>query len=87
MSKRNPCDIPVSDNLGDVAKVGAGVARFKPSDAVVAFIDLKRAAGYFELAVGQESVAALRSRSPGFAEDVLPIAGDTPRALYDAEEL
>ena len=77
--------IPGSDVAGEVAAVGPGVTRFKPGDAVVAFVDLKRGGGYAERAVAKESAAALKAGSLSFADAAcLPIAGCTAlQALRD----
>ena len=77
--------IPGGDIAGEVVAVGPGVIRFKPGDAVVAFVDLKRGGGYGELAAIKESAAALKPEAPSFAEAApLPIAGVTAlQALRD----
>ena len=76
---------PGGDVAGEVAAVGPGVTRFKPGDAVVAFVDPKRGGGYAESAVVKESAAAARAASLSFAEAAcLPIAGCTAlQALRD----
>jgi len=76
---------PGGDVAGEVVEVGAGVSRFKPGDAIVAFVDLKQGGGYAELAVVKESAAALKAPSLGFAEAAsLPIAACTAlQALRD----
>ncbi len=69
---------PGGDVAGEVVEVGAGVSRFKPGDAVVAFVDLKHGGGYAELAVVKESAAATKAASLSFAEAAsLPIAACT----------
>src|ERR1700722_9941163 len=50
--------IPGGDVAGEVVEVGAGVTQFRPGDAVVSFVDLKKGGGYAELAVVKESAAA-----------------------------
>jgi NADPH:quinone reductase-like Zn-dependent oxidoreductase len=77
--------IPGGDIAGEVIDVGTGVNRFKPGDAVVAFVDIKRGGGYAELAIVRESAAALKPRSLSFVEAAsLPIAGCTAlQALRD----
>jgi NADPH:quinone reductase-like Zn-dependent oxidoreductase len=77
--------IPGGDVAGEVAAVGPGVTRFKPGDAVAAFVDLRRGGGYAERAVVKESAAALKPASLSFAEAAtLPIAGCTAlQALRD----
>jgi NADPH:quinone reductase-like Zn-dependent oxidoreductase len=77
--------IPGGDIAGEVVEVGPGVIRFKPGDAVVAFVDLKRGGGYAELAVVKESASALKPGSLSFVEAAsLPIAGVTAlQALRD----
>ena len=51
--------IPGGDIAGEVVAVGQSATRFKPGDAVVAFVDMKRGGGYAEVAVVKESAAAL----------------------------
>jgi len=69
---------PGGDVAGEVVEVGAGVSRFKPGDAVVAFVDLKQGGGYAELAVVKESAAARKVPSLSYAEAAsLPIAACT----------
>jgi chloroplastic oxoene reductase len=46
--------LPGGDIAGEVVEVGPGVTRYKPGDAVVAFVDLMRGGGYAELAVVKE---------------------------------
>jgi NADPH:quinone reductase-like Zn-dependent oxidoreductase len=77
--------IPGGDIAGEVVAVGSGVSRFRPGDPVVAFVDLKQGGGYAELAVVQESAAALKAESLSFAGAAsLPIAGVTAlQALRD----
>jgi NADPH:quinone reductase-like Zn-dependent oxidoreductase len=81
--------IPGGDIAGEVVAVGQGVTRFKPGDAVVAFVDMKRGGGYAELAVVTESAAALKPQALSFAETAsLPIAGGTAlQALRDVGAL
>jgi NADPH:quinone reductase-like Zn-dependent oxidoreductase len=70
--------IPGGDVAGEVVAVGPGVTRFKPGDAVVGFVDLRRGGGYAERAVVRESAAALKAASLSFVEaSTLPIAGCT----------
>lgn len=77
--------IPGGDVAGEVVAVGPGVTRFKPGDAVVAFVELRRGGGYAERAVVKESAAAARADAMSFAEaSTLPIAGCTAlQALRD----
>ncbi len=77
--------IPGGDIAGEVAAVGPGVTRFRPGDAVVAFVDLKRGGGYASRAVVNESAAATKPNSLSFAQAAcLPIAGCTAlQALRD----
>ena len=78
--------IPGGDIAGEVVDVGPGVTRFRPGDAVVAFVDLKKGGGYAELAAVKESAAALKAQSLTFAEAAsLPIAAGTAvQALRDS---
>ena len=77
---------PGGDVAGEVVEVGAGVSRFKPGDAIVAFVDLKQGGGYAELAVVKESAAAKKPTSLSFAEAAsLPIAACT--ALQSLRDL
>jgi NADPH:quinone reductase-like Zn-dependent oxidoreductase len=69
---------PGGDVAGEVVDVGTGASRFKPGDPVVAFADLKKGGGYAELAVVNESAAALKPQSLSFSEAAaLPIAAGT----------
>ena len=78
--------VPGGDVAGEVVDVGAGVTRFRPGDAIVAFVDMKRGGGYAELAVVKESAAAPKARSLSFTEAAsLPIAAGTAlQALRDS---
>ena len=78
-------NIPGGDISREVVEVGPGVTRFKPGDAVVAFVDLRRGGGCAELAVVKESAAALLPGSLSFVEvGSMPIAGVTAlQALRD----
>ncbi len=78
--------VPGCDVAGEVVEAGTGATRFKPGDAVVAFVDPARGGGYAELAVVSESAAALKSPSLSFAEAAsLPVAAVTAlQALRDA---
>ena len=77
---------PGGDVAGEVVSVGSGVTRFRPGDAIVAFVDLKQGGGYAELAVVKESAAAHKARSLSFTEAAsLPIAAGTAlQALRDS---
>jgi len=77
--------IPGGDVAGEVVAAGPGVTRFKPGDAVVAFVDLRRGGGYAVRSVVKESAAAIKAESLAFAEaSTLPIAGCTAlQALRD----
>ena len=78
--------IPGGDIAGEVVDVGAGVTRFRPGEAIVAFVDMKRGGGYAELAVVKESATAPIARSLSFTEAAsLPIAAGTAlQALRDS---
>jgi NADPH:quinone reductase-like Zn-dependent oxidoreductase len=54
--------IPGGDIAGEVMAVGPGVTRFRPGDAVIAFVNLKKGGGYAELAAVNESAAALKAQ-------------------------
>jgi NADPH:quinone reductase-like Zn-dependent oxidoreductase len=77
--------IPGGDVAGEVAAVGPGATRFRPGDAVVAFVDLRRGGGYAERVAVKESATALKASSLSFIEaSTLPIAGCTAlQALRD----
>ncbi len=69
---------PGGDVAGEVVEIGTGVSRFKPGDAIVAFVDPRRGGGYAELAVVKESAAASKAPSLSFTEAAsLPIAACT----------
>lgn len=76
---------PGGDVAGEVVAVGPGVTRFRPGDAVVGFVDLKRGGGYAERVAVAESAAAIKASSMSFVEAcTLPIAGCTAlQALRD----
>ena len=77
---------PGGDVAGEVVEVGAGVTQFRPGDAVVSFVDLKKGGGYAELAVVKESAAAHKAQALSFTEAAsLPIAAGTAlQALRDS---
>jgi NADPH:quinone reductase-like Zn-dependent oxidoreductase len=62
------------------------VTQFRPNDAIVAFLDLKKGGGYAELAVVKESAAAHKAQALSFTEAAsLPIAAGTAlQALRDS---
>ena len=78
--------IPGGDVAGEVVDIGPGVTRFRPGNAIVAFVDVKPGGGYAELAVVKESAVALEARSLSFTEAAsLPIAAGTAlQALRDS---
>ena len=78
--------IPGGDVAGEVVDVGVGVTRFRPGEAIVAFVDMKRGGGYAELAAVKETAAAPKARSLSFVEAAsLPIAAVTAlQALRDS---
>jgi NADPH:quinone reductase-like Zn-dependent oxidoreductase len=77
---------PGGDVAGEVVAVGTGVSRFRPGDAVVAFVDIRQGGGYAELALVNESAAATKPASLSFAQAAsLPIAGCT--ALQSLRDL
>lgn len=77
--------IPGGDVAGEVVAVGSGVSRFKPGDAVVAFVELKQGGGYAQRVVVKEAATASKVSSMTFPEaSTLPIAGCTAlQALRD----
>jgi NADPH:quinone reductase-like Zn-dependent oxidoreductase len=81
--------IPGGDVAGEVVDVGVGVTRFRPGEAIVAFVDLKRGGGYAELAAVKETAAAPKAPSLSFVEAAsLPIAAVTAlQALRDSGAL
>ncbi|MFI5458124.1 MAG: NAD(P)-dependent alcohol dehydrogenase [Isosphaerales bacterium] len=70
--------VPGGDVAGEVVELGPDARRFKPGDAVFAFVDMARGGGYAELAVVKEAAAALKPQSLSFTEAAsLPIAACT----------
>lgn len=70
--------IPGSDIAGEVVATGAGAVAFKPGDAVLGFLEMRRGGGYAELAVAKESALALKPQALSFAEaGAMPIAAGT----------
>jgi NADPH:quinone reductase-like Zn-dependent oxidoreductase len=59
---------PGYDIAGTVERVGRKVARFKPGDAVFAFITILKGGGYAEYAVAKQTDAALKPATIGFVE-------------------
>src|SRR5579864_6155974 len=59
---------PGYDIAGVVEKVGSKVGKFKPDDAVYAFITILKGGGYAEYAVAKQSDAALKPATISFVE-------------------
>src|SRR5579864_908665 len=59
---------PGYDIAGVVEKVGSKVGKFKPGDAVYAFITILKGGGYAEYALAKESDAALKPATISFVE-------------------
>ncbi len=59
---------PGYDIAGVVEKVGSKVGKFKPDDAVYAFITILKGGGYAEYALAKESDAALKPATISFVE-------------------
>jgi len=59
---------PGYDVAGTVEKVGSSVTKFKPGDAVYAFISIPNGGGYAEYAIAKENQAAVKPRTSSFAE-------------------
>ena len=77
------------DAAGEVERVGPGVTRFRPGDAVSAFLSPGSGGGYAQYAVVKEIHAALKPSSLSFPEAAaLPVAGLTAlQALRDLGRL
>ena len=77
------------DAAGEVERVGPGVTRFRPGDAVTAFLSPGSGGGYAQYAVVKEIHAALKPSSLSFPEAAaLPVAGLTAlQALRDLGRL
>ena len=77
------------DVSGVVESVGANVTKFKPGDAVFAFLDLRRGGGYAEYAIVKESEAAMKPAKASHVEAAgVPLAALTAwQALFDTADL
>ncbi|HEX8679092.1 MAG TPA: NADP-dependent oxidoreductase, partial [Chthoniobacterales bacterium] len=70
--------IPGYDISGVVEKTGGKVTKFKPGDAVYAYLSLKRGGAYAEFAIVKESEAALKPPSLSHEEAAaVPLAAST----------
>src|SRR5438105_13878240 len=72
--------IPGMDVAGAVEQVGNKVAKFKPGDAVYAYLSFEEQGGYAEFAVANQDHAALKPRSIDFEKAAaVPLAAKTAR--------
>lgn len=81
--------VPGFDLSGTVTAVGEGVKRFKPGDAVFAYLRLARGGAYAEYAIVREDEAAPRPKKGDDATAAaIPLAALTAwQALYDTAHL
>src|SRR5438105_2500525 len=81
--------IPGMDVAGAVEQVGNKVAKFKPGDAVYAYLSFEEQGGYAEFAVANQDHAALKPRSIDFEKAAaVPLAATTAwQALIEKARL
>ncbi len=80
--------IPGKDIAGVVEKAGSKITRFKPGDAVYAFLSSKEQGGYAQFATAEENEAALKPKSISFEEAAaVPLAATTAWQALDASNL
>ena len=81
--------IPGYDIAGEVAKVGSNNSRFKPGDAVYAYIPIPEGGGYAQYALATASQAAPKPQTISFAQAAaVPVAALTAwQALVDTAHL
>src|SRR5437870_8587329 len=81
--------IPGYDVAGIVEKTGAKLEKYKPGDAVYAYIGLKEGGGYAEYAVATDKEVSRKPKSLTFEEAAaVPLAAETAwQALFDTAKL
>ena len=81
--------IPGYDIAGVVEKTGAKITKFKPGDAVYAFIGLNNGGGYAEYAVATEEEASPKPKSLSYEQAAaVPLVATTAwQALIDSAKL
>src|SRR5437016_9056324 len=81
--------IPGYDVAGIVEKTGAKLEKYKPGDAVYAYIGLKEGGGYAEYAVATDKDVSPKPKSLTFEEAAaVPLAAETAwQALFDTAKL
>src|SRR6266404_7063644 len=81
--------IPGYDVAGIVEKTGANMEKYKPGDAVYAYIGLKEGGAYAEYAVATGKEASPKPKSLTFEEAAaVPLAAETAwQALFDTAKL
>jgi NADPH:quinone reductase-like Zn-dependent oxidoreductase len=84
-----PPFIPGYDVAGVVEKTGAKIDKYKPGDAVYAYIDLDRGGGYAEYVVVKDEEVSRNPKSLSFVDAAaVPLAALTAwQALIDTAEL
>ena len=80
---------PGMDVAGIVEKSGASVRKFKPGDAVYAYLSFNEQGGYAEFCLARENEAALKPKNINFEQAAaVPLAGTTAwQALIDTARL
>jgi NADPH:quinone reductase-like Zn-dependent oxidoreductase len=80
---------PGYDVAGIVEKTGAKIDKYKPGDAVYAYIGLKEGGGYAEYAVATDKEVSPKPESLTFTEAAaVPLAAETAwQALFDTAKL
>ncbi len=81
--------IPGYDVAGVVEKTGAKITKFKPGDAVYAYLDIPEGGGYAEYVTATEREAAVKPKSISFIDAAaVPVVALTAwQALFDAAKL
>ena len=77
------------DIAGTVERTGARITRFKPGDAVYAYLSIQRGGGYAEFAVAKEEEMALKPKNIDFEKAAaVPLAATTAwQALVDEAKI
>jgi NADPH:quinone reductase-like Zn-dependent oxidoreductase len=77
------------DIAGVVEKTGASVTKFKPGDAIYAYLSIGRGGGYAEFAIAKESEMSLKPKNIDFEKaTAVPLAATTAwQALIDEAKI